>query len=151
MLDDMKLLTLQNRAFLIRLLADYNRFVLEAIIDSQYKEERKQLHERTIELYQMSERITKQNSLFSKVDATKLSIALNFSKFCYEYIEPGNDSGESQTQAIVLATEALNDVIDGMDEATEATFNECKPIIALLKVNLQKWQKEKDKDMEVEL
>jgi hypothetical protein len=38
--------------------------------------------------------------------------------------------------------EALNDVIEDMDKVSEATFNQCRPIIGLLKVNLDKWQKE---------
>jgi hypothetical protein len=40
--------------------------------------------------------------------------------------------------------EALNDVIEDMDKVSEATFSRCRPIIGLLKANLDNWQKENE-------
>jgi len=66
-------------------------------------------------------------------DPTRLSLQLNFSIFCYEWIE-------EQEQALEMANQAIEEAEEHMDEIDKSKQSESQTILQFLKENVTQWK-----------
>jgi 14-3-3 protein epsilon len=118
----------QPKAFFVKMVGDYYRYISENAKDSKLEE----VKQKALEAYQEADKIS-----LAACDPIKLGLALNFSVFHYEVMK-------NHKAACELADKALTDALDKIDELAEDDFRDTKSIIELLKENLTLWKEEEE-------
>lgn len=124
----------EARAFFVKMVGDYYRYMAEAAGTGERFEVVKQ---EAYKAYSEANEIS-----LPPCSPVRLGLSLNFSVFYYEVMK-------DHRQAIVLADEALQAALEKIDELNEDDFKDAKSIIELLKENLILW-KEHDADRDEE-
>jgi 14-3-3 protein epsilon len=126
--DGMKTSDSEGRAFFLKMIGDYYRYMAESATGDVLSKAR----DGALEHYKQAE--TAGQSLHA-CNPIKLGLALNFSVFHYEVMQDNK-------QACQLAETALQDAMNKIDDVDEETFRDAKSIIELLKENLTLWKEE---------
>jgi len=126
--DGMKTSDSEGRAFFLKMIGDYYRYMAESAAGDVLSKAR----DGALEHYKQAE--TAGQSLHA-CNPIKLGLALNFSVFHYEVMQDNK-------QACQLAETALQDAMNKIDDVDEETFRDAKSIIELLKENLTLWKEE---------
>ena len=126
--DGMKTSDSDGRAFFLKMIGDYYRYMAESAAGDVLAKAR----DGALEHYKQAE--TAGQSLHA-CNPIKLGLALNFSVFHYEVMQDNK-------QACALAETALQDAMNKIDDVDEETFRDAKSIIELLKENLTLWKEE---------
>jgi len=126
--DGMKTSDSEGRAFFLKMIGDYYRYMAESAAGDVLAKAR----DGALEHYKQAE--TAGQSLHA-CNPIKLGLALNFSVFHYEVMQDNK-------QACALAETALQDAMNKIDDVDEETFRDAKSIIELLKENLTLWKEE---------
>ena len=120
----------EAKAFFIKMVGDYYRYIAENAKDSKLEE----VKQKALQSYDEANNIT-----LPPCNPIKLGLALNFSVFHYEVMK-------NHKMACELADKALQEALDKIDELEEDDFRDAKSIIELLKENLTLWKEEEDDD-----
>ena len=120
----------EAKAFFIKMVGDYYRYIAENAKDSKLEE----VKQKALKSYDEANDIT-----LPPCNPIKLGLALNFSVFHYEVMK-------NHSAACKLADEALQNALDKIDELEEDDFRDAKSIIELLKENLTLWKEEEEDD-----
>ena len=120
----------EAKAFFIKMVGDYYRYIAENAKDSKLEE----VKNSALKAYEEANEIT-----LPPCNPIKLGLALNFSVFHYEVMK-------NHAAACKLADEALQNALDKIDELEEDDFRDAKSIIELLKENLTLWKEEEEDD-----
>jgi len=120
----------EAKAFFIKMVGDYYRYIAENAKDSKLEE----VKQKALQSYDEANGIT-----LPPCNPIKLGLALNFSVFHYEVMK-------NHKAACELADKALQEALDKIDELEEDDFRDAKSIIELLKENLTLWKEEEDDD-----
>ena len=126
--DGMKTQDSEGRAFFLKMVGDYYRYMAESAQGDVLAKAR----DGALEHYRLAE--TAGQSLHA-CHPIKLGLALNFSVFHYEVMQDNK-------QACTLAETALQEAMNKIDDVDEETFRDAKSIIELLKENLTLWKEE---------
>ena len=126
--DGMKTQDSEGRAFFLKMVGDYYRYMAESAQGDVLAKAR----DGALEHYRLAE--TAGQSLHA-CNPIKLGLALNFSVFHYEVMQDNK-------QACTLAETALQEAMNKIDDVDEETFRDAKSIIELLKENLTLWKEE---------
>lgn len=126
--DGMKTSDAEGRAFFLKMVGDYYRYMAESAQGDVLTKAR----EGALANYREAE--TAGQGLHA-CNPIKLGLALNFSVFHYEVMQDNK-------QACQLAETALQDAMNKIDDVDEETFRDAKSIIELLKENLTLWKEE---------
>ena len=118
----------EAKAFFIKMVGDYYRYIAENAKDSKLEE----VKQKALQSYDEANNIT-----LPPCNPIKLGLALNFSVFHYEVMK-------NHKMACELADKALQEALDKIDELEEDDFRDAKSIIELLKENLTLWKEEDD-------
>ena len=118
----------EAKAFFIKMVGDYYRYIAENAKDSKLDEVR----QKALKAYGEANEIT-----LPPCNPIKLGLALNFSVFHYEVMK-------DHKSACDLADKALQEALDKIDELEEDDFRDAKSIIELLKENLTLWKEEEE-------
>ena len=118
----------EAKAFFIKMVGDYYRYIAENAKDSKLEEVR----QNALKAYAEANEIT-----LPPCNPIKLGLALNFSVFHYEVMK-------NHKAACDLADKALQEALDKIDELEEDDFRDAKSIIELLKENLTLWKEEEE-------
>lgn len=118
----------EAKAFFIKMVGDYYRYIAENAKDSKLEQVRQQ----ALKAYGEANEIT-----LPPCNPIKLGLALNFSVFHYEVMK-------DHKSACDLADRALQEALDKIDELEEDDFRDAKSIIELLKENLTLWKEEEE-------
>merc|ERR1719162_2357979 len=116
----------EAKAFFIKMVGDYYRYMAENAKDSKLDESK----DKALAAYNQANGIA-----LPACNPIKLGLALNFSVFHYEAMK-------DPKAAIELADKALQEALDKIDELEEEDFRDAKSIIELLKENLTLWKEE---------
>jgi 14-3-3 protein epsilon len=128
--DGMKTQDPEGRAFFLKMVGDYFRYMAESAQGDVLTKAR----EGALQHYREAE-IAGQT--LHACNPIKLGLALNFSVFHYEVMQDNK-------QACQLAETALQEAMNKIDDVDEETFRDAKSIIELLKENLTLWKEEAD-------
>ena len=120
----------EAKAFFVKMVGDYYRYVAENARDSKLEE----VKQNALKAYSEANQIT-----LKPCNPIKLGLALNFSVFHYEVMK-------NHKTACDLADTALQAALDQIDELEEEDFRDAKSIIELLKENLTLWKEEEEGD-----
>ena len=120
----------EAKAFFIKMVGDYYRYIAENAKDAKLEEVR----QNALKAYEEANEI-----VLPPCNPIKLGLALNFSVFHYEVMK-------NHAAACKLADEALQNALDKIDELEEDDFRDAKSIIELLKENLTLWKEEEEDD-----
>merc|ERR1712110_1283740 len=120
----------EAKAFFVKMVGDYYRYIAENAKDSKLDEVRQQ----ALKSYDEANQIE-----LAPCNPIKLGLALNFSVFHYEVMK-------NHKAACDLADKALQEALDKIDELEEDGFRDTKSIIELLKENLTLWKEEEEDD-----
>ena len=120
----------EPKAFFIKMVGDYYRYISENAKDSKLEE----VKGNALKAYQEANEIQ-----LPPCNPIKLGLALNFSVFHYEVMK-------NHKAACELADQALQDALEKIDELQEDDFRDAKSIIELLKENLTLWKEEEEGD-----
>ena len=124
----------EARAFFVKMVGDYYRYISENAKESQLEE----VKQKALAAY------TEANGIeLPPCNPIKLGLALNFSVFHYEVMK-------NHSSACDLADQALQDALDKIDELEEDDFRDAKSIIELLKENLTLWKEEEEEGNDAE-
>ena len=126
--DGMKTQDSEGRAFFLKMVGDYYRYMAESAQGDVLAKAR----DGALEHYRLAE--TAGQTLHA-CNPIKLGLALNFSVFHYEVMQDNK-------QACTLAETALQEAMNKIDDVDEETFRDAKSIIELLKENLTLWKEE---------
>jgi 14-3-3 protein epsilon len=126
--DGMKTGDAEGRAFFLKMVGDYYRYMAESAQGDVLARAR----DGALQHYKEAE--TAGQGLHA-CNPIKLGLALNFSVFHYEVMQDNK-------QACTLAETALQDAMNKIDDVDEETFRDAKSIIELLKENLTLWKEE---------
>ena len=126
--DGMKTQDSEGRAFFLKMIGDYYRYMAESAQGDVLAKAR----DGALQHYREAE--TAGQSLHA-CNPIKLGLALNFSVFHYEVMQDNK-------QACTLAETALQEAMNKIDDVDEDTFRDAKSIIELLKENLTLWKEE---------
>ena len=118
----------EAKAFFVKMVGDYYRYIAENAKDSKLDEVR----QLALKAYGEANEIT-----LPPCNPIKLGLALNFSVFHYEVMK-------NHKAACDLADKALQEALDKIDELEEDDFRDAKSIIELLKENLTLWKEEEE-------
>jgi len=118
----------EAKAFFVKMVGDYYRYIAENAKDSVLEEVKNQ----ALKSYEEANKIE-----LPPCNPIKLGLALNFSVFHYEVMK-------NHKAACQLADEALQNALDKIDELEEDDFRDAKSIIELLKENLTLWKEEEE-------
>ena len=118
----------EAKAFFIKMVGDYYRYIAENAKDSKLEE----VKQEALKAYDEANGIQMQ-----PCNPIKLGLALNFSVFHYEVMK-------NHKAACDLADKALQEALDKIDELEEEDFRDAKSIIELLKENLTLWKEEEE-------
>ena len=118
----------EAKAFFIKMVGDYYRYIAENAKDAKLEEVRNN----ALKAYGEANEIT-----LPPCNPIKLGLALNFSVFHYEVMK-------NHKAACDLADKALQEALDKIDELEEDDFRDAKSIIELLKENLTLWKEEEE-------
>merc|ERR1712156_273369 len=116
----------EAKAFFVKMVGDYYRYIAENAKDSRLEEVKQ-----------------KAKQAYEEANAIKLPLALNFSVFNYEVLK-------DHAKACELADNALQSALDKIDELEEDDFRDAKSIIELLKENLTLWKEEEEGDNQID-
>jgi 14-3-3 protein epsilon len=116
----------QGRVFLLKLKADYHRYLAEFASSEDHSKHAQDAHDS----YKASSDIALAE--LPPTDPVRLGLALNFSVFYYEVFM-------SPEKACVLAKSAFDDAINMMDSLDEDDYKDSATIMQLLRDNLQLW------------
>ena len=114
------------KAFFIKMIADYQRYVAEMATGDRLEEAKDQARKN----YEDANAID-----LPACNPIKLGLALNLSVFYYEILQ-------EYQKACQLADKALQEALERIDDLEEDEFREAKAIIELLKENLGIWKEE---------
>ena len=128
--DGMKTQDSEGRAFFLKMVGDYYRYMAESAQGDVLAKAR----DGALEHYRLAE--TAGQSLHA-CNPIKLGLALNFSVFHYEVMQ-------DVKRACELGDKALKDALDKLDDCDEETFRDAQSIIELLRENLGLWKDEED-------
>lgn len=126
--DGMKTQDSEGRAFFLKMVGDYYRYMAESAQGDVLAKAR----DGALQHYKEAE--TAGQTLHA-CNPIKLGLALNFSVFHYEVMQDNK-------QACTLAETALQEAMNKIDDVDEETFRDAKSIIELLKENLTLWKEE---------
>merc|ERR1712060_136693 len=118
----------EAKAFFVKMVGDYYRYIAENAKDAKLDEVRQQ----ALKSYDEANQIE-----LAPCNPIKLGLALNFSVFHYEVMK-------NHKAACDLADKALQEALDKIDELEEDDFRDAKSIIELLKENLTLWKEEEE-------
>jgi len=118
----------EPKAFFVKMVGDYYRYISENAKDAKLEEVKKA----ALKAYEDANQID-----LPPCNPIKLGLALNFSVFHYEVMK-------NHKQACDLADSALTEALDKIDELQEDDFRDAKSIIELLKENLTLWKEEEE-------
>ena len=121
----------ESKAFFLKMIGDYYRYVAESASGSQLEEVKKG----ALEYYNKATEVSQKD--LGACNPIRLGLALNFSVF---YFEVMND----HKKACELGETALQNALEKIDDCDEETFRDAKSIIELLKENLSLWKEEED-------
>lgn len=121
----------ESKAFFLKMIGDYYRYVAESASGSQLEEVKKG----ALEYYNKATEVSQKD--LGACNPIRLGLALNFSVF---YFEVMND----HKKACELGETALQNALEKIDDCDEETFRDAKSIIELLKENLSLWKEEDD-------
>ncbi len=130
--DGMKTQDPEGRAFFLKMIGDYYRYMAESAAGDVLTKAR----EGALQHYREAETAGKDLHACNPI---KLGLALNFSVFHYEVMQDNK-------QACQLAETALQEAMNKIDDVDEETFRDAKSIIELLKENLTLWKEENGGD-----
>ena len=128
--DGMKSGDQEGRAFFLKMVGDYYRYMAESATGDVLAKARDGA------LQHYSEAETAAQAL-NACNPIKLGLALNFSVFHYEVMQDNR-------RACILAERALQEAMNKIDDVDEETFRDAKSIIELLKENLTLWKEEQE-------
>ena len=134
--DGMKTSDAEGRAFFLKMIGDYYRYMAESAQGDVLSKAR----DGALQNYKEAE--TAGQGLHA-CNPIKLGLALNFSVFHYEVMK-------NHKVACDLADQALQDALDKIDELEEDDFRDAKSIIELLKENLTLWKEEQEGDNQID-
>merc|ERR1711865_971896 len=118
----------EAKAFFVKMIGDYFRYIAENAKDSKLEE----VKNKALDAYKQANGLE-----LPPCNPIKLGLALNFSVFYYEVMK-------NPKEAVELADKALQDALDKIDELEEDDFRDAKSIIELLKENLTLWKEEEE-------
>lgn len=121
----------ESKAFFLKMVGDYYRYVAESASGSQLEE----VKNGALEYYNKATEISIKD--LNACNPIRLGLALNFSVFHFEVM---ND----HKKACELGESALQNALEKIDDCDEETFRDAKSIIELLKENLSLWKEEED-------
>ncbi len=119
----------EARAFFLKMIGDYCRYIAESAKEDRLKETKSQALESYSEASQIAEKS------LNSCNSIRLGLALNFSVFHYEVMQ-------DVKKACELGDKALQDALDKLDDCDEETFRDAQSIIELLRENLALWKEE---------
>jgi 14-3-3 protein epsilon len=134
--DGMKTSDSEGRAFFLKMIGDYYRYMAESALGDVLSRAR----DGALENYRQAETAGRELHACNPI---KLGLALNFSVFHYEVMQDNK-------QACQLAETALQEAMNKIDDVDEETFRDAKSIIELLKENLTLWKEEEGGDNNIE-
>jgi len=134
--DGMKTSDSEGRAFFLKMIGDYYRYMAESAQGDVLTRAR----DGALENYRQAETAGRELHACNPI---KLGLALNFSVFHYEVMQDNK-------QACQLAETALQEAMNKIDDVDEETFRDAKSIIELLKENLTLWKEEEGGDNNIE-
>ena len=120
--------TEEARAFFVKMVADYYRYIAEAATGDRFEA----VKQEALKAYQEANGIT-----LPPCSPIRLGLALNFSVFYYEVMK-------DHKQACELADSSLQAALEKIDDLGEEDFRDAKSIIELLKENLSLWKEEEE-------
>lgn len=112
--------------YFLKLQGDYYRYVAE-VSDGERHEKGV---ERCLKCYNEGIELAEH---LQPCDPTRLSLQLNFSIFCYEWIE-------EQEQALEMANQAIEEAEEHMDDIDKSKQSESQTILQFLKENVSQWK-----------
>ncbi|KAJ5072676.1 14-3-3 protein epsilon [Anaeramoeba ignava] len=118
----------ESRVFYLKLKGDFYRYKAEFLRE----EERKQASELGLKSYEKAREIAEQ--VLHTSHPTRLSLALNYSVFCYEILNHPD-------QAQQIAKKAFDEAVIQMDSLSKKFYNDSNLILQLLRDNLRFWSK----------
>lgn len=119
----------ESRAFFLKMIGDYCRYVAESAKDDRLNNTKTQALSSYSEASQIAEKS------LNACNSIRLGLALNFSVFHYEVMQ-------DVKKACELGDKALQDALDKLDDCDEETFRDAQSIIELLRENLALWKEE---------
>ncbi len=118
----------EPRAFFIKMVGDYYRYIAENAKEQKFED----VKAKAKQAYEEANGIS-----LPACNPIKLGLALNYSVFNYEVLK-------DHKTACKLADEALEEALDKIDQLEEEDFRDAKSIIELLKENLTLWKEEEE-------
>ena len=128
--DGMKAGDQEGRAFFLKMVGDYYRYMAESATGDVLAKAR----DGALQHYGEAETAAQPLNACNPI---KLGLALNFSVFHYEVMQDNR-------KACILAENALQEAMNKIDDVDEETFRDAKSIIELLKENLTLWKEEQE-------
>jgi len=116
--------------FLLKMSADYYRYLAEFKDDDEY---RKNAEKSYRDAYDLAK------GQLSETHVTRLGLALNYSVCCYEI-------NKNTDLACQIAKEAFDSAIEKLDTLNDSTYKDCTLIMQLLRDNLTLWSSGVDGD-----
>jgi hypothetical protein len=129
--DGMRTQIAEGRAFFLKMVGDYYRYMAESAQGDVLSEAR----EGALKHYREAETACQGLRAWNPI---KLGLANSFSVFHYDLMK-------DFIQACQLAETALKDAMNKMDDFDEQTLSDAKIIIEILKENLTVWKKEEER------
>lgn len=126
-----KITNAEALVFYFKMLGDYNRYVAEAMIDSE--QDRIQASCRALGAYFFANEIARVH--LAPSHPMRLGLSLNFSVFYYEILNKPD-------RACNLAKNAFDDAIGEMDQIPHESYRDSTLIMQLLRDNLTLWTSE---------
>jgi len=114
---------IENKVFLLKMLADYHRYLAEFREDSNYKENAEKYYKDALDLAKEE---------LPETHPTRLGLALNYSVCCYEIMK-------KEEQACRIAKEAYDSAIEKLDTLSDSLYKDSTLIMQLLRDNLTLW------------
>jgi len=118
--------SVESKVYYGKMKGDYWRYLAEFSAD----EERKATAEQALAVYQQASKLARE--VLAPTHPIRLSLALNFSVF-YDEIQNDRD------MASVIAKEAFDRAMAGVDDLTEDSYKDSTVIMQLLRENLALW------------
>jgi len=113
----------ENKVFLLKMSADYYRYLAEFKDDLSNKENAEKFYKNAFDLAMQE---------LPETHPTRLGLALNYSVCCYEIMK-------KQELACQIAKEAFDSAIEKLDQLNDSSYKDSTLIMQLLRDNLTLW------------
>lgn len=113
----------ENKVFLLKMSADYYRYLAEFKDDQSNKENAEKFYKNAFDLAMQE---------LPETHPTRLGLALNYSVCCYEIMK-------KQELACQIAKEAFDSAIEKLDTLNDSSYKDSTLIMQLLRDNLTLW------------